>query len=66
MLVEVKTYMVMPGSDIEQTIKEAIAIAQDNHCLVEFRFNNVDMQVQWDSDVNELLSYFNQRIKEAI
>jgi hypothetical protein len=66
MLIEVKTYVVSSGSDLEETLREAIEIAKNNNCEVRFNFNGVEMKVRGSSNINKCINYFEQHINKKI
>ena len=65
MLIEIKQFESMAGSEIRQCIEEAKVIAKNNHCFVRFEFNDVLIDIYWESDVKEEVDrYFREIRKE--
>lgn len=55
---------ILAGTDIEEAVREACALAIKEDCIVQFRFNSVEMEVNNFSDVNEKIDYYHRKLKE--
>lgn len=59
---EVKTYEFLAGTDIREAISEAIEIAKKEGCIVNFKFNGVDMRIFSGSDIDEEIKHYYKKL----
>ena len=59
---------VMPGTMLEEAIEEAIHLAKERHCIVSFKFNGIEIEVDEykdDTDIEILTKIYKKKIKEV-
>jgi hypothetical protein len=61
---EIKNFEVAPGSNLSDVIKSAITIAQANHCIVKFKFNETELRVSWTSGYEEIIDEYDRWCKQ--
>ena len=62
-LIEIKTYEVIQGTTIEEAIEEAIKIAKQDKCIVQFEFDEIVMIVHPSSTKEELLNFYQKEFE---
>jgi len=63
-LIEIKTFKVIAGTYIEEAIQEAQLICRKESCLVRFRFNGVDLEIDASDDVESLVAEYEHKLQE--
>jgi len=63
------TYVkVMPGAELEETLREAVHLAKERHCIVSFKFNGIEIEVDEykdDTDIEILTKIYEKKLKEV-
>ena len=59
-LIEIKEYYVIFGTNIKTAIKEAKEIAKINHCIVRFEFNDVILEIDENTNEDEIIKKYNE------
>ena len=65
-MTEIKEVYVYAGDEIEPTIKEAIAMAQDNNCFVKFSFNDVKFLISKHDNFEKELEYYSKQLRQSV
>lgn len=63
-MIEIKDFDVLAGASIEETVKEAINIAELNDCVVRFDFNGIEIKIYHFSNVKAEVNYYHQKLNE--
>ena len=57
---------VMPGTTLEDAIEEAIHLAKERHCIVSFKFNGIEIEVDEykdDTDIEILTKIYRRKLR---
>jgi len=64
-LKEIKTFEVLAGTAIEEAVQEALSVAKRNACVVRFRFNGVDMEIDADDTLGGKVAEYYDKLRKG-